>query len=1019
MTDVRAAPHPAGGRIDLRWRNPRAQGFPAGRPFAGIRVVRRERTFPLGPDDGHLVYLGPVVSACSDFEAKPLTTHYYTVFTLTSGDPPEATADKGSRAAAFATTAEYRLGDALYRMLPAVHRRLDLPLTSADLAGAPLIKSALDRLPDGLRDRGQLYRFLSVAGSALDLTRSLAEGLAELHDADRARPEFLPSLARMIGWELNRTVPVSVQRSEIAAAPYLYRGVGTVPNLRAIVNRYTRWYVQIAEMAQSIARSNMPPRFHVFAVAGHPQGWRGTDDAGPLLGFTASPTAAGRDGGPAVLTGTEPGPFALRPGMHIAITADDRVPTTVVLAASDFRDIKAAQADEVAAVLDRNLSEVTVTSDSSGKLVITSNTAGIGSAVRVEESRADLVTLEGAPGGRLSVFDSRRPRLCYAMMEVPGGLSTIRMKTYRRGCWGEATEVPTGSTSAADPTGVVRPHAKRQLFVVWVDQPGTKHSRLRYAEATAGTAKAARLRTGHAEPFAIPPGSRLVVRIGQCRTGMRFTRSDFTDPRNVSAADLARVLARGLPGVRVTAAHDKTIQLATPETGGDQRLDIELDSSDAAGPLGFGVGNASATGDWGDQAQWSAPRDVPVAALGRVAEPFAVVEAPDRVRLFWSSHDGTRWNVKTARWDDGTWTDHHVVADGGGGNREPSAATLPGADGDTLWVFWSMRQAVGTEDDVWTLMARPLDLASGTWGAQRPLTAPQPHPDRSADREPAPIRSSDGGLRVYFRSDRSGGSGVWSLDMTPDGAVSAPPTPVLTEPAEVRWPVPLRVPEVGTDWLLFRSDRSVALSGLASRTLPLPDDRATVPPAAVTTPRGTGASARVLDTGTVRRYAGSTTVTLAAVDRNKRRRQWDDLLAYTPCKPRGAEFGERLEDGDLYTRGTIALFLSPLVPDAPLSEHLEQQLRPLLPRFLPIGTRAVLVFAPRTTTEYLYTPNHDITESYADDYPYLEFLSAPGETVEAALPDWVFLRATTAGHVSVDPHNLTTFRRRAWFPPPR
>ncbi|MFC0597824.1 phage tail protein [Streptomyces palmae] len=1017
MTEVRAAPHPAGGRIDLRWRNPPAREFATGRPFAGITVVRRERTFPLAPEDGDQVYLGPVVSAVSDTGARPLTTHYYTVFTLTSDDPPEATADEGSRAAAFATAA-YGLGDALYRMLPAVHRRFDLPLTAADVAHAPAIAAALKQLPTGLRDRGQLYRFLSVAGSALDLVRSLAEGLADLHDPDRARPEFLAPLAQMIGWELDRTAPVSVRRSEITAAPYLYRGVGTVPNLRAIVNRYTRWYVQVAEMAQSIARSNTPPHFPVFAVAAGAQGWRGADDAGPVLGFGEQAIATGRRDGPAVLIGDRCGPFALRPGMRITVTADDRTPTTVVFAAADFRDIARATAEEVADVLDRNLSETTVSSDSSGKLVITSNTAGAGSAVRVESSLADLVTLEGAPGGRLSVFGSQRPRLCYETTEVPGGPGTIRMKTYRKGCWGEAGDVPTGSTAAGGPSGVELPGTEQRLFLVWVDQPGTKHSRLRYVQGTAQDPEAASLRTGHAEPFALTPGSRLVVRIGRCRAGVRFTRLDLTDPENVSAAELAEVLSHRLPGVEVTVLPDRTVRLATPETGGDQRLEIELDSSDAAAALGFGAGNAVATGTWGDGARWSAPRDVPVAALGRVAEPFAVVEDLHRVRLFWSAHDGTRWTIRTVRWEDGTWAGHEVVAEGGGGNREPAAVTVSGAGGDTLWVFWSKRQGTGTEDDVWTLMSRPLDLASGTWGPERPLTAPRPGPGRSADREPAPVRSSDGGLRVYFSSDRSGESGVWSLDMAPDGSVPAPPTPVLTGPPEDRWPVPVSVPGVGTDWLLFRSDRGVALSGLASRTLPPAEDRSAVPATAVASPPEAVAGARVLDTGTLRRYAGSTTVTLAAVNRNKRRRQWDDLLSYTPCKPRGAAFGEQLEDGDLYTRGTIALFISPLVPDAPLSAGLEEQLRPLLQRFLPIGTRAVLVFAPRTTTEYLYSPGHDIAESYADDYPYLEFFSDPGETVQAALPEWVTLLATTAGHVSADPHDLTTFRRRAWFPPP-
>ncbi|MFF0445265.1 hypothetical protein ACFYT4_02405 [Streptomyces sp. NPDC004609] len=1015
---VRAVPHLTGGRIDLSWRNPPAAEFAAGRPFAGIRIVRRERTFPLDPDDGDVVYQGPVVSSVSDHGARPLTTHYYTVFTVTSGTPPDVTADEGACAAAFATTAEYRLGDALYRMLPAVHRRLDLPLSAADLGGEPSIASALDRLPAGLRDRGQLYRFLSVAGSALDLTRSLAEGLAHLHDPDTARPEFLTALARMIGWELNQTVPVSVRRNEIAAAPHLYRGVGTVPNLRAIVNRYTRWYVQVAEMAQSIARSNSAPEYHVFAVAARPQGWRGTDDAGPLLGFRAGASAAGAEGVAAQLTGDTVGPFPLRPGTHLTVTADDRVPTKVVFAPDDFEDITAATAHEVASVLGRTLSEVTAVAHPSGKLVLTSNMVGTRSAVRVEESRADLVTLEGAPGGRLSVFGSDRPRLCYETTEVPGGPGAIRMKTFRQGSWSESSAVPTGSGPAGDPAGAELPASGGTLFLAWVDRPGTADSRLRYAKAAPRQPGPAILESGHAGHYTIRPGSRLVVRSGRHRQGVRFTADDFVDPNRATEAEVKAVLSARLTGITVTVTADGSLRLITPADGGDQRLEIELDTSDAAEALGFDRSNASATGTWGDDPEWSASRDVTAAAPGRVAEPFAVADGPGHVRLFWSAHDEGRWRTVTARWDGTAWSAPYVFPSDGGGDREPSAVVVPGATGDQLWLFWSRRQGTGTIDNVWTLMYRVLDPGTGDWGPEQYVTMALDAPDSSADREPMPVLLPGGDLRVYFSSDRPGGSGVWFIDISPGGTAGAPATPVLSGPARDRTPVPFRVPGKQADWLLFRSDRGVALSGLATRPLPPADNRVTSRPAPANAMTAPLAGVRAPDTGTLRRYAGSTTVVRAAADRNGRRRQWDDMLAYTPCKPRGAQFGEYLDNADLYTRGTLALFLSPLVPDDPLSGQLEEQLRPLLEKFLPIGTRAVLVFTPRPRIEYVYPPGRDIKEKYDDDYPYVEFVPAPGETTEAALPDWVTLLATKAGHTSVRPDDLTTFRRRTWYPPP-
>jgi hypothetical protein len=195
------------------------------------------------------------------------------------------------------------------------------------------VVSALDALPSELRGQGQLWRFLYAAAAPLDLMRSLAEGFPHLHDVDLSRPEFLLPLAHWTGWELYRALPVFARRNEIKFAPHLYRDVGTVPNLRAIVQRYTGWYTQVAEFAQHIARSNMPPQLNIFAVVEEAGVWRGTDDAAPILGFGAGDNEATGSGRlPAILgdTATETfETFALRPGMELSITADGRIPVVV------------------------------------------------------------------------------------------------------------------------------------------------------------------------------------------------------------------------------------------------------------------------------------------------------------------------------------------------------------------------------------------------------------------------------------------------------------------------------------------------------------------------------------------------------------------------------------------------------------------------------------------------------------------------------------------------------------------
>ena len=113
-------------------------------------------------------------------------------------------------------------------------------------------------------------------------------------------------------------------------------------------------------------------------------------------------------------------------------------------------------------------------------------------------------------------------------------------------------------------------------------------------------------------------------------------------------------------------------------------------------------------------------------------------------------------------------------------------------------------------------------------------------------------------------------------------------------------------------------------------------------------------SMRMVDTGTLRRFAGSTSVVLGDAARLGRHRLWDDLLAYTPQKPLGPAGGEVLRDDDLYTRGTVGLYLSQVLPDTPFTRQMVERLRPVLARFLPINVRAVVILAPRLDIEYVY-----------------------------------------------------------------
>jgi hypothetical protein len=228
------------------------------------------------------------------------------------------------------------------------------------------------------------------------------------------------------------------------------------------------------------------------------------------------------------------------------------------------------------------------------------------------------------------------------------------------------------------------------------------------------------------------------------------------------------------------------------------------------------------------------------------------------------------------------------------------------------------------------------------------------------------------------------------------------------------WPALLAVPG-GEPWLLYRSDQSVPRSSVGTRVPRSPDLRVT---SAARPPAWDARwSRRSQDTGTLTRQAGAITVVRSHIDRTARRRRWDDLLSYTPQKPTGAPVEPPLQDQELYTRGTIGLFLSQILPDSPLTQERVERLRPLLRKFLPIQTRAVVVIAPAVDIENVYTPGADIGEAYLDEYPDIEHYTGLDDASSVALTGWEVLLSTTAGHVSADPLDLTTLRRRTFFRP--
>jgi hypothetical protein len=157
-------------------------------------------------------------------------------------------------------------------------------------------------------------------------------------------------------------------------------------------------------------------------------------------------------------------------------------------------------------------------------------------------------------------------------------------------------------------------------------------------------------------------------------------------------------------------------------------------------------------------------------------------------------------------------------------------------------------------------------------------------------------------------------------------------------------------------------------------------------------------------------------VTLDDLQRNSLRRQFRDLLTYTPQKPGGLAEG-RLTPDEIYTRGTIGLYVERGPAGKPLTLSDAERLRQLIDRFMPVNLRAVIVLRPTDVLlERVYPPGP--TDGYTDLYPFIEVLTGPIDSTGVVMPDWLLFMSTDATSRTADPGDLTTLRRRTFQPPP-
>lgn len=218
----------------------------------------------LNPDTGDVLR---TITIEDTADLKPQTVYYYSVYVLTPGASTWS-APRELRASVMAT-GTFGMRDRLYALLPAVHRYYDEPTPA--LAGA-----------------GQLRRFLQVVGAGLDQARSLSEGMRNSQDLLNVRVEQVPHLGSWIGWPVDQTLSSVRQRMDVLSAPELYSTIGTIPNLKRIVERETGWLCEVKEFVHNVFMTNASEILHIWEL------WQLTGNIG--VSSNGEPSFAGGGG---------------------------------------------------------------------------------------------------------------------------------------------------------------------------------------------------------------------------------------------------------------------------------------------------------------------------------------------------------------------------------------------------------------------------------------------------------------------------------------------------------------------------------------------------------------------------------------------------------------------------------------------------------------------------------------------------------------------------------------------------
>lgn len=705
-------------------------------------VMREQRT-RIHDAQGRLARLDITLIAAADF---PEQTMLY--FELDDSSAPTAE-EIGRYRATARVGALHGHNRSLWELLPDIYRSRD---------SAPLPDSA--RFP-GVHETsgsgGQLRRFIDMFGLGFDWLRNSAEAIPSLRDLDHCPPDYLVRLARGIGWLPSEAIDLPRRRNELRDAARLFAVNGTIQSLRTMVTQQTGWRSQVAEMAASVARSNVAPGGSVYArrelVSGGASVWRGALDAADSFDFPAA-GASGAGGLPAVLTSALVEPFRLRPGAELTLIVDEKVPVRIRFSRQDFADVNAATAAEVCAVINRLLDDVGADVQA-GAIRLTTMSTGPQARLAVASVRQSLLSVNDLPrgaiapvghgNGTISLFFRDEQAITHDTPDTTPARSDrfnrIYQKSFGDGLCRDAVMLPSWSASARDLHGCALPGGDTAL--VWSTATG-----LKLARGTPGPREPARLAGTARQPFALSAGMTLAVVTAAGTESFVVNAADYASVAAATAVEVAAAMNAQLLNAVAAPHPDGSIGLTSTTTGSNARLAFDLSQSTAARPLGFQARELRATGTWQPALDWQVPASGPP-FWNPVADPVIAAHPVAGIIAAWTETDDGAPQIRQA------WLSEHLWV----------ATTLGTAERAVPGAVWSITDSAdGLPSD--NVRMAVSDASGGTWFAT----------DSGLTR-----RRSDAVLQQFTTVEGLASNDVRAIALLPSGSIACATAAGLTE----------------------------------------------------------------------------------------------------------------------------------------------------------------------------------------------------------------------------------------------